>query len=145
MKVLYVILRKNNKIISGYPAINWYLNSDRILTITAMIAEHLRSALSQAVGASWKLTPRTGWNLIKRLDSKLTNLHEEFCHFVSQIKFESRPWSWSIFNGRQQSLNANEAKTYAKEFNNQISTLLNVRFFRFMSSDLNSPTGSSIS
>jgi hypothetical protein len=41
LTALYVILRKNNRVISGYPAINLYLNTDKILTITAMIAEFL--------------------------------------------------------------------------------------------------------
>jgi hypothetical protein len=45
--IAYVILRKNNRVISGYPAINLYLNTDKMLTITAMIAEHLSSVLRQ--------------------------------------------------------------------------------------------------
>jgi len=40
-------LRKNNRVISGYPAINLYLNTDKMLTMTAITAEHLRSALTQ--------------------------------------------------------------------------------------------------
>jgi hypothetical protein len=36
-------LCKNNRIISGYPALNLYLNSAKMLAIAAMIAEHCQS------------------------------------------------------------------------------------------------------
>lgn len=52
----------NNRIISGYPALNWYLNSARMLAITAMIAEHLGSTLTDYIGAmtdyrDWPIAP----------------------------------------------------------------------------------------